>query len=167
MRSALYIAVGLFAACGNSRGRFAFTVADPGNLPLLERRFFQPQRFVSLLQTPVFENDDVIWYAYRPAAPQPGAYYGISLQKKSLGYQEMDLRNRQLVPGQTMLVDHYRELEEGEYRLKIAHNNRVIDQVDFIVVADTASESVDFDQDEAERDAGLPVAAMQAQPADF
>jgi hypothetical protein len=135
-------------ACGNSRGRFAFAVADHSNLPVMEQRFFHPQRFVSYHQVPVFERDDVLWYAYRPAAPQSGVYYGISLQKKSLGYQEIDLRNRQIAHGQDMLIDYYRNLEEGEYRLKIAHNNRVIDQIDFVVVSDSASESVNFEEDE-------------------
>jgi len=158
---------GLMAACGNGRGRFAFAVADHTNLPVLEQRFFHPQRFVSYQQTPVFERDDVLWYAYRPASPRTGAYYGISLQKKSLGYQEIDLRNRQIAEGQGMLIDYYRNLEEGEYRLKIAYNNRVIDQIDFIVVADSASESVNFEEDETETGDGMPMAAMEPLAADF
>ncbi|HMV34488.1 MAG TPA: hypothetical protein PKD60_01240, partial [Turneriella sp.] len=119
------------------------------------------------VQTPVFERDDVLWYAYRPASPQSGAYYGISLQKKSLGYQEIDLRNRQIAEGQGMLIDHYRNLEEGEYRLKIAYNNRVIDQIDFVVVADSASESVNFEEDETDTGEGMPMASAQSPSTDF
>lgn len=168
MRGVYWLAIaGLLTACGNGRGRFAFTVADHSNLPVLEQRFFQPQRFVSYKETPVFERDDVLWFAYRPSAPKYGAYYGISLQKKSLGYQEIDLRNRQIAEGQGMIIDHYRNLEEGEYRLKIAYNNSVIDQVDFIVVADSASESVNFDEDEADDGDSMPLAAAQPAPADF
>jgi hypothetical protein len=168
MRSVLAIAIaGLVVACGNGRGRFAFAVADHSNLPVLEQRFFHPQRFVSYHKTPVFERDDVIWYAYRPASPQAGAYYGISLQKKSLGYQEIDLRNRQIAEGQGMLIDHYRNLDEGEYRLKIAYNNRVIDQIDFIVVADSASEAIHFEEDESEAGDDMPLSAAQSAAADF
>ena len=168
MRCVFWLAIaGLMTACGNGRGRFAFTVADHSNLPVLEQRFFHPQRFVSYRQTPVFERDDVLWYAYRPASPKSGTYYGISLQKKSLGYQEIDLRNRQIAEGQGMLIDHYRNLEEGEYRLKIAYNNRVIDQIDFVVVADSASESVNFEEDETETGDGMPMAAVQSPAADF
>jgi hypothetical protein len=99
---------------------------------------------------PVFERDDVLWYAYRPASVKTGRYYGISLQKKSLGYQEIDLRNRMIIEGQNLLIDQYRSLEEGEYRLKIAYAGEVIDQVDFIVVGDSASESIDYEKDENE-----------------
>ncbi|GAB4431251.1 MAG: hypothetical protein OHK0011_14060 [Turneriella sp.] len=168
MRRVLVIAVaGLFVACGDGRGRFAFTVADHRNLPVLEQRFFHPQRFVTYQQTPVFERDDVLWYAYRPASPKSGAYYGISLQKKSLGYQEIDLRNRQIAEGQGMLIDHYRNLEEGEYRLKIAYNNRVIDQIDFVVVADSASESVNFEEDEPETNDEMPSVAANSTASNF
>lgn len=134
--------------CFNSKGRFAFTVADHTDLPPLEQRFFQPQRFVRFDNKPIFERDDVVWYAYKPSSPKPGKFYGISLQKKSLGYQEIDLRNRTIADGQGMLIDHYKNLEEGEYRMKIAYNNEVIDQIDFIVVADSASESIDYETDE-------------------
>ncbi|MFZ5628200.1 MAG: hypothetical protein ACOY5B_03660 [Spirochaetota bacterium] len=168
MRGVFWLAIaGLMTACGNGRGRFAFTVADHSNLPVLEQRFFHPQRFVTYQQTPVFERDDVLWYAYRPASPKSGAYYGISLQKKSLGYQEIDLRNRQIAEGQGMLIDHYRNLEEGEYRLKIAYNNRVIDQIDFVVVADSASESVNFEEDETETNEVMPMAAANSAATDF
>lgn len=157
----------LTVAC-NQRGRFAFTVADHTNLPVLEQKFFHPQRFVTHKQTPVFERDEVLWYAYRPYSPESGSHYGISLQKKSLGYQEIDLRNRQIAEGQGMLIDHYRNLEEGQYRLKIALRNKVIDQIDFVVVADSASESIDFESDEAEDyEKDMPVASISAEPAAF
>lgn len=132
------------------KGQFAFTVADHSNLPVLEQHFFQPKRFVKPLAKPIFERDDVLWYAYRPYSVKTGRFYGISLQKKSLGYQEIDLRNRTIAEGQGMLIDHYKQLEEGEYRLKIAYDNEVIDQIDFIVVGDSASESIDYSVDETE-----------------
>jgi hypothetical protein len=132
------------------RGQFAFTIADHSNLPVLEQHFFQPQRFVKPATKPIFERDDVVWYAYRPYSLKSGQFYGISLQKKSLGYQEIDLRNRTIAEGQGMLIDHYKQLEEGEYRLKIAFDNEVIDQIDFIVVGDSASESIDYEKDETE-----------------
>lgn len=146
---ALVVAV-FTVGCNHARGRFAFTVADHTDLSPLEQRFFHPQRFVRFDTKPIFERDDVVWYAYKPASVKMGKYYGISLQKKSLGYQEIDLRNRTIAEGQGMLIDHYRNLEEGEYRMKIALDNEVIDQVDFIVVADSASESIDFENDETE-----------------
>ncbi len=139
----------LSIGCGNGRGRFAFTVADHTDLPALEQRFFQPHRFVRFENKPIFERDDVVWYAYKPVSPKNNKFYGISLQKKSLGYQEIDLRNRTIADGQGMLIDHYKGLEEGEYRMKIAYNNEVIDQIDFVVVADSASESIDYESDEA------------------
>lgn len=137
-------------ACSRGRGQFAFTVADPGALSAMEQHFFQPQRFVRPTAKPIFERDDVLWFAYRPSSVKTGSYYGISLQKKSLGYQEIDLRNRMIIEGQNLLIDHYRSLEEGEYRLKIAYGGDVIDQVDFIVVGDSASESIDYGVDENE-----------------
>lgn len=149
MRLHLFCVFFLLTAC-SQKSRFGFAVGDAAQLPELERRFYQPQRFVSYQRVPIFEEDDVLWFAYRPASPQPGAFYGISLQKKSLGYQEIDLRNRQLVPEQDLLIDHYRNLSPGEYRIKIAYQNRVIDQVDFIIVADSASEAIDFATDEPE-----------------
>ena len=61
----------------------------------------------------------------------------------------------------------YRNLEEGEYRLKIAYNNRVIDQIDFVVVADSASESVNFEEDETDTGEGMPMASAQSPSTDF
>ena len=55
-----------------------------------------------------------------------------------------------IAEGQGMLIDHYKQLEEGEYRLKIAYEDEVIDQIDFIVVGDSASESIDYSVDETE-----------------
>ncbi len=164
MRISGFLAVAaLCISCGNSRGRFAFTVADHSNLPALEQKFFQPQRFVTYKTKPVFERDDVLWYAYRPASPKSDRYYGISLQKKSLGYQEVDLRNRMIIEGQGMLIDNYRSLDEGEYRLKIALNNKVIDQIDFIIVGDSSVETIDYESNETEEtDSATPVAAAGA-----
>lgn len=152
MRCILLLIAFSAAGCGffRGRGQFAFTVADHTNLPVLEQHFFKPQRFVKPSTKPIFERDDVLWYAYRPWSVKNGKFYGISLQKKSLGYQEIDLRNRMIVEGQGMLIDHYKQLEEGEYRLKIAYDNKVIDQIDFIVVGDSASESIDYEKDEIE-----------------
>ncbi len=158
--SIVLVAAALTVACGNGRGRFAFTIADHSNLPALEQKFFQPQRFVSYKTKPVFERDDVLWYAYRPSSPKSDRYYGISLQKKTLGYQEVDLRNRMIIEGQGMVIDHYKGLEEGEYRLKIALNNKVIDQIDFIIVGDSSAETIDYESNEIEEtDSSLPVAA--------
>ena len=102
MRCVLLLIAFSAAGCGffRGRGQFAFTVADHTNLPVLEQHFFQPQRFVKPSTKPIFERDDVLWYAYRPWSVKNGKFYGISLQKKSLGYQEIDLRNRTIVEGQ-------------------------------------------------------------------
>lgn len=152
MRGILLLLIFISSGCGFFRGhgQFAFTVADHTNLPVLEQHFFQPQRFVKPATKPIFERDDVLWYAYRPFSAKMGRFYGISLQKKSLGYQEIDLRNRTIAEGQGMLIDHYKQLEEGEYRLKVAFENEVIDQIDFIVVGDSATESIDYEKDETE-----------------
>jgi hypothetical protein len=138
----------VLSACGRGRGKFAFTVANHKELAPLEQHFFQPKRFVRHRVKPIFERDDVLWYAYQPASAKHGRYYGISLQRKSLGYQEIDLRNRKLIDNQEMLIDSYQHLDEGEYRLKIAYEDKVIDQVDFLVVGNSASEAIDFESDE-------------------
>ncbi|MBS0619276.1 MAG: hypothetical protein JSR44_13900 [Spirochaetes bacterium] len=137
-------------ACSKTHGKFAFTVADHTELTAFEKKVFQPQRFERPSTPPIFERDDVVWYAYQPLKLRSGAYYGISLQKKSLGYQEIDLRNRAIAEGQGLLIDNYQKLDEGEYRLKIAFENEVIDQIDFVVVGDSDSESIDFESDEKE-----------------
>lgn len=142
------VILGSVLNCFNGRGRFAFALADHQDLPVLEKYYFQPQRFVRPDTKPIFERDEVLWYAYKPFSANAGKFYAISLQKKSLGYQEVDLRNRTLVDGVGLLIDHYKSLEEGEYRLKVAYNNKVIDQIDFIVVGDSASESIDYEKDE-------------------
>lgn len=140
----------LSSACQAARGRFGFTTADNQELSPLEKKFFVPQRFKTPTRTPLFEREDVIWYAYTPHSPNIGAYYGISLQKKSLGFQEIDLRNHTLQPGQSALIDSYRNLEEGEYKLKIALANKIIDEVDFIVVDASGEDAIDFEKDEPE-----------------
>ncbi|HRP69850.1 MAG TPA: hypothetical protein PLY93_10000 [Turneriella sp.] len=142
----LTIGCGLF----KTHGEFSFAVADQSMLPVLEQHFFYPKRFIKPQTTPIFESDDVLWYAYRPHNIDATAFYGISLQKKTLGFQEIDLRNRIIPSGQNLIIDKYERLEEGEYRLRVAYQNKVIDQIDFIIVADSATESIDYEKDESE-----------------
>jgi len=133
-----------------SKGRFAFAVSDHTELSVLEQHYYAPGRFQRPKEKPIFETNDVLWFAYQPGSVHENEYYAISLAKKSLGYQEIDLRNRSIATGVGQLIDHYKNLDEGEYRLRIAYNNKVIDQIDFVVVADSASESIDYERDEPE-----------------
>lgn len=150
LRLAVPLLLGLITANCSSRGKFAFAVADHTNLSVLEQHFYTPQRFERPQVKPIFESDDVLWFAYRPHSVRENEFYAVSLTKKNLGYQEIDLRNRTIATGVGHLIDHYTNLEEGEYRLRIAHNNKVIDQIDFVIVGDSASESIDYDRDEPE-----------------
>ena len=135
-------------ACKRSAGKIAFTIADTQALGILEAKYFQPSRFQQSKQTPIFETDDVIWFAYKPTSPQLGARYAISLLKKGLGFQEIDLRNQVLDSSRGLIIDSYRHLDAGEYKIRFAVNNESLDEFNLLIVEDSDVEVVNYDAEE-------------------
>lgn len=125
------------------------------DLTLLEKKFYRPSEFKKMKAPVHFETDDVIWFSYEPASPDADTLYAVSLQKKSLGYVESDLRNLRLAPETSHLIDKFENLEEGDYLLKVAAEGKVLSQTHFTVLQDTATDVVDYDapaDDDAETD---------------
>lgn len=111
----------------------------------MRNKLFQPDVFKIYQEPIVFTKGLDIWFSYVPAVPRWGSTYAVSLSKKTLGYNEIDLRNQVLKRSRKMLIDHYSPLPIGKYLLRIAINNKVIDSVYFEVRADENAEKIDYD----------------------
>lgn len=155
MRLFVLLAIFTQIGCFGKEGQFSFFAADMSDLTLLEKKFYRPSEFKKMRAPVSFETDDVIWFAYEPPSPDASALYAVSLQRKSLGYVEIDLRNLRLALGTDQLIDKFENLETGEYLLKVAADGKVLSQTSFSILEDSASDVVDYDapaDDDAEAD---------------
>lgn len=135
----------LFVACGQKKGRFAFYISEQSDWSVLRNKLFQPDIFKKYQEPIVFTKGLDIWFSYLPALSRWESTYAISLSKKTLGYNEIDLRNQVLKREREMLIEHYEPLPIGKYLLRIAINNKVIDSIYFEVRADENAEKIDYD----------------------
>lgn len=144
--AAVLIVFSLLYGCtgGEENGTFAFFAADQSQLGEVQGRLFRPDSFKKFAEPGLFEQNRVLWLAYRPVSPDFGDIYALSLSKKSLGWIEIDLKNIQLSREVGYIVDYYNDLEPGEYMLRIAHENRVIDSYKFVIVPVQDETFIDF-----------------------
>ena len=127
------------------KGKFAFFAADQQQLNNLEEKLYQPRRFKKFKPPISFAQDKTLWYIYKPDTKDYKLPYAISLQKKSLGYIEIDLKNKMLSPEVGGFIDLFEDLEVGHYAIKIAYKNLVIDEIKFSIERKENPDSIDFD----------------------
>lgn len=136
--------------CQKDTGKLAFAVVDENLMTPLEAKNFIPRRFYLFHDKTLFPAGKKIWFVYIP--PLEFRVYGkttfaISLQKKSLGYLEIDLRNKTISPLDPYLRDFYENLEPGDYRLRISANAEVLVEKDFEVIESQDSDFIDYEKE--------------------
>lgn len=134
------------AGCAK-KGEFAFFPADERDLSPLQARLYVPQRFRKLKPPISFPGSLSIYYIYRPGSPKNGDVYAMSLSKQSLGWVEVDLKNQRLDPSRGVLYDKLVGLEPGEYLLKIAYEDKVIDEIQFEIQPYREFDEPDYETD--------------------
>lgn len=135
-------------ACGKSQGELAFSRPDESQMTEMEKTYFVPRRFHKIVEPAIFPEGGKLWFSYKPPLRLYGSRtYAFSLQKKSLGFIEIDLRNITLTPGITHLVDFYENLEPGDYLLKIADIDGLLMEYNFEIAENDSTRTLDYDVD--------------------
>lgn len=136
-------------ACQKKTGVFAFSVVEHNSVLLREseaiEESYQPKVFRRKKNPIVFPQGSDVWCLYAPASPRSGKTYALSLSKKTLGYNEIDLRNQILNRSQRTLLQKYSSLPVGHYLLRIALENKVIDSVAFEIRPDEKNHVIDYE----------------------
>lgn len=137
-----------FIYCGKKETSFSFRAVDPLEKNSLEQTLYRPGVFRQIKHgTPVFDKGKILWIAYTPAKSKYDKPYAVSLSRKSLGYIEINLRNRMLDPAVGSIVDKYEDLDEGDYLLRVALSGEVIDQIYFRIVKTENDSAVNYESD--------------------
>lgn len=137
----------LLLHCGESKGTFAFFPANESALTEMQKTYYYPPRF-NRFQSPIlFSENRTIWVAYRPASRSYSSPYALSLSQKSLGWMEINLKTQSLAKGSKYLVNRYKNLPAGKYLLRVAHDNRIVDSIEFEVTMEESSREdyIDYD----------------------
>lgn len=142
----------LFSSCQYKKGDFAFHVSDQEDWSEIQKSLYRPKEFKKLRLPISFGKDKNIWFVYRPALPRWKKTYAISLSQKTLGYNEIELRNQVLKRSNQVLLDNFENLEEGKYLLRIAYNNKVIDSIEFEVRPPEQNKEIDYEAPLIEED---------------
>lgn len=142
----------LLSSCQHKKGDFAFHVSDQQDWSEIQKSLYRPKEFKKLPLPISFDKDKNIWFVYRPALPRWKKTYAISLSQKTLGYNEIELRNQVLTRANKVLLDSFEGLLEGQYMLRIAYNDKVIDSVEFEVRLPEQNNEIDYDAPLIEED---------------
>ena len=126
-------------------GMFAFFPAEMSELDSLGKNHYRPKWFKKYRSGTSFPSDKTLWFTWKPSAPDTTLPYAISLSRKSLGFNEIDLRNSTIRPGVGAIVDYYENLEPGQYLLRVAYKNTVQDSVYFDIVSTVGPGLVDYE----------------------
>lgn len=123
----------LFVNCGIPSGEFGWAVTNDEDISPIEEEFYVQTQFEMARQNLYFSPNDTIHYVYIFSREvDPKKEFFVSLNKKSIDYLEIDLRRKRVE--ENMLRDKYKNLEIGEYLLKIAFEGDVFDSVHFKVL---------------------------------
>ncbi len=133
--------------CDRTLPGFAFAAIDDREMTALQKRWYQPGRFVRHGGPQLFEEKQAIWVSYKPAKINYKRAYAISLSKKSLGWIEIDLKNMMLSPDSDFLVNNFGHLEKGKYLLRVAFDNEILDSILFEIIneSDQMKDYIDYD----------------------
>lgn len=135
-----------FLQCTEEKsGVFGFFAADMSELDAMSRSNYRPRWFKKYTEETSFPSDKTLWFIWKPQNPDTSLPYAISLSRKSLGYNEIDLRNAAIREGVGGIVDYFENLEPGQYMLRVAYKNSVLDYVYFDIVPATGPGEVDYE----------------------
>jgi len=133
--------------CSAQKHGFAFYPVDMANFNLVQKKFFTPTNFQTYKSPILFSDKQSIWFSYNPEKRSFKNPYAISLSKKSLGWIEIDLRNKVLNKQTKLIIDKYSNLDPGKYLIRIALNNVTLDQVEFEIlnITNQNSDYIDYE----------------------
>jgi hypothetical protein len=81
-----------------------------------------------------FNENQTLWFSYKPGNINFKQPYAISLSKKSLGWIEIELKNVNLIKETGYLVENYPQLKSGKYLITIAMGKEILSSIEFEVI---------------------------------
>ncbi|MCC5815295.1 MAG: hypothetical protein JJT78_11100 [Leptospira sp.] len=123
--------------CGSPKGNFGWTTTMDEGISEIDREFKLQTQFQMSREDLFFSLDETIHFVYifESRVSHKDEFF-FSLNKKSIDYLEIDLRRKSIEEGNPIIRDKYRGLDIGDYRLKVAYEGDVFDEVDFKVMPD-------------------------------
>ncbi len=151
-RSVFFLIFIFFYSCDTKEPSFSFFPVNQSDLDHVQSQYFHPPSF-RIFQDPItFEENKIIWFAYRPNEINRELPYALSLSRKSLGWVELDLRAHRLETNTEYITNYYKDLEPGEYLLTVALKNKKLGSVIFHIIPERGEEIIDYDAPLAEAD---------------
>lgn len=131
----IVICIALIAAsCSKNSGSFAFHPIDDSRLTPFQKKLYVPTRFTKYRQPVQFNENQTLWFSYKPGNINFKQPYAISLSKKSLGWIEIELKNVNLIKETGYLVENYPQLKSGKYLITIAMGKEILSSIEFEVI---------------------------------
>lgn len=124
-------------------------------MSLLERELVVVSEYTLTRKNLYFSPNDIIHYIYRfDRSPGGSKEFIVTLEKKSLGYVEIELKKKHIEPSTRYIKDRFTHLDEGKYRVNLVFGKNIIDTVYFEVIPDDGYhfESAGLDADRKETD---------------
>lgn len=141
--------------CGPSKGEFGWATTQDENKDILEREIYAVTDFKMTRVNLIFSPSDTIHYVYTFSRhPEDGAKFIVTLEKESMGFVEIELKEKTLEPETNSLKDRFIRLSPGHYRVQVVFEEEAIDSIEFDVLPEEgyAVESVDLDKEHEEKD---------------
>ncbi|HMV43619.1 MAG TPA: hypothetical protein PK079_14680 [Leptospiraceae bacterium] len=155
IRFLLLILVVFIANCGPSKGEFGWATTQDENKNILEREIYTVTDFKMTRVNLIFSPSDTIHYVYTFSRhPGEGSKFIVTLEKESMGFVEIELKEKTIEPETNSLKDKFIRLNPGHYRVQVVFEEEVIDNIEFDVLPEEGYtvESVDLDNDKEEQD---------------
>lgn len=123
--------------CGKPEGNFGWATTLDEGISEIDQEFHLQTQFQMSREDLFFSPDETIHFVYifDSRVSQKDEFF-FSLNKKSIDFLEIDLRRKSIEEGSPIIRDKYRGLGVGDYRLKVAYEGDVFDEVDFKVLPD-------------------------------
>lgn len=110
----------IISGCGKLSGEFGF------------RTFFD-QAYKKVRGIPEFKNTERVQWVFVFKAVKDKRYVGVIVQKKEIVWAEVFKETKLITPERKILYGTIENYPEGEYKILILEENKILGQQDFIV----------------------------------
>ncbi|MEM7183804.1 MAG: hypothetical protein AAF518_23060, partial [Spirochaetota bacterium] len=119
-----------FSACGIPSGEFGWHALRNDDMDILEKELVVISEYTMTKQNLYFSPLDTIHYIYKfSRSPGRKKEFIITLEKKSLGYVEIELKKKHIETSTNYLKDKFSNLDAGKYRVNLVFDENIIDTV--------------------------------------
>ena len=114
-------------------GTISFYEMNEKEYSELQTTLFSPKMFTKNHVSSIFSENKTIWYYYESHNPQWNQTYAISLSRKNNVWEEIALNNEKMPLGRPYLIGKYKNLQEGEYQIRVITNKNIVNTTFFTI----------------------------------